>query len=222
MGPPGCLVAPLLVAAAVAAPKVFRGTTRLGSDGRLADCLSWFFGPLLQPFSRPSSLLRPLLTSARLSTRSSPRVRCMNFRPVPSGSTRCVFRCRLDFALPSTLIARIAASLPVRVPTVVPSLETSFALSASRHPPCPSLRLLSRSPFNTFQLMSSRPCRAHWCRSPTCLALGSPTRHPGPGAATSQIPPIQAIPEAIIPKGKSTGSANPQGIGSETQVPCGA
>ena len=59
------------------------------------------------------------------------------------------------------LIARIAASLPVRVPTVVPLLQTSFVLSASRHPPCPSLRLLSLFPNISFHMLSSCPCRAH-------------------------------------------------------------
>ena len=48
--------------------------------------------PSLQPLSRPSSLLRPLLTSARLSTGRSPRVRCMNSRAGPSDSTQCAFR----------------------------------------------------------------------------------------------------------------------------------
>ena len=42
----------------------------------------------LQPLSRPSSLLWLLLTSARLSTGRSPRVRCMNSRAGPSDSTR--------------------------------------------------------------------------------------------------------------------------------------
>lgn len=40
------------------------------------------------------------------------------------------------------------ASLPVRVPTAAPLLRTSFVLSASRHPPCLSLRLLSLNPNN--------------------------------------------------------------------------
>ena len=50
------------------------------------------FGPSLQPLSQPSSLLWPLLTSARLSTGRSPRVRCMNSRAGPSDSTQCAFR----------------------------------------------------------------------------------------------------------------------------------
>ena len=45
--------------------------------------VSCAFSPSLQP--RPSSLLRPLLTSARLSTGRSPRVRCMNSRAGPFG-----------------------------------------------------------------------------------------------------------------------------------------
>ena len=54
--------------------------------------VSCAFGPSLQPLSRPSPLLRPLLTSARLSTGRPPRVRCMNFRAGPSDSTQCAFR----------------------------------------------------------------------------------------------------------------------------------
>ena len=50
------------------------------------------FGPSLQPLSRPSKLLWPLLTSAPLSADRSPRVRCMDFRDVPPDSTRCAFR----------------------------------------------------------------------------------------------------------------------------------
>ena len=50
------------------------------------------FGPSLQPLSRPSSLLRPLLTSARLSTGRSPRVRCMDSRAAPPDSTPRAFR----------------------------------------------------------------------------------------------------------------------------------
>src|SRR5690606_29002548 len=109
-----------------------------------------------------SSLLRPLLTPAALSHVRPPRVRRVNFRPVPSGSTRCVFRSQLDFAFPSTLIARIAASLPVRVPTAVSLPPPSFVLSPSRDTPWAWLRLLSLLPNISFHLFSSRPCRAHW------------------------------------------------------------
>ena len=52
------------------------------------------------------------------------------------------------------------ASLPVRVPTVVPLLHASFRL-ASRLPPCATLRLLSLLPVTSFQVTSFGPCRAH-------------------------------------------------------------
>src|SRR5678816_745330 len=42
--------------------------------------------------SPASTLLRPLLTSPAFSRRRPPRVRCLNFRVVPPGSTSCVFR----------------------------------------------------------------------------------------------------------------------------------
>ena len=63
-------------------------------DGPESGCqpVSCAFGPSLQPLSRPSSLLRPLLTSARLSTGRSPRVRCMDCRAGPSDSTPRAFR----------------------------------------------------------------------------------------------------------------------------------
>ena len=76
--------------------------------GSLLDCFGKLLAPLpefvqlvcllvLWPFApsgfhRLSSLLRPLLTSTRLSPGRSPRVRCPMFRPVSSGSTSCVFR----------------------------------------------------------------------------------------------------------------------------------
>ncbi len=152
MGPPACHSPPRRVAAVVAAPDAFRRTSRLPPVGPSVDSLLGSFGPSHQPLSRSSwTARRPLwllLTSGRLPAARHPQVRCMKFRHVPSGSTRCVFRC-------------LAASLPVRIPTVVPSLPTSFALSASRDPPCLSIRLSSLSRLNTFQLISSCPCRAH-------------------------------------------------------------
>ncbi len=90
-----------------------------------------------------SSLLRPLLTSRRLSPTRSPRVRCQNFRNAPPGSTGCT---TVTVGLRISQHARRPqpASLPVRVPAVVPSLRASSRL-ASRRPPCVSLRLSSLS-----------------------------------------------------------------------------
>src|SRR3954471_20535787 len=45
------------------------------SSSSFSSSVLWFFGPSLQPHYRPSSLLRPLLTSPPLSRRRSPQVR---------------------------------------------------------------------------------------------------------------------------------------------------
>jgi hypothetical protein len=94
------------------------------SSSVLSSC-----GPSLQPLCRPSSLLRPLLTSRRLSPRRSPQVRCRICPLVPPGSTQCVLmifglRCSGPACRPHP------ASLPVRVPAVesLPSASFSFAL----------------------------------------------------------------------------------------------
>ena len=52
------------------------------------------------------------------------------------------------------------ASLPIRVPTVVPLLTASFRF-VSRLLPCGSLRLSSLTPVITSQITRLRPCRAH-------------------------------------------------------------
>ena len=90
---PGADCAPNEEATVVVTPRRFRMTARHAHRSRSVDrafLLLWPFAPTT--FRRPSSLLRPLLTAPTLSRQSSPRVRCMNFRPAPSGSTRCVFR----------------------------------------------------------------------------------------------------------------------------------
>jgi len=66
---------------------------------------------VLQPFA-PDPLRSFFTTTAsadfsRATPMRSPRVRCQNLRLGPPSSTWCVFRWRLDFVAPSTLIARI-------------------------------------------------------------------------------------------------------------------
>jgi hypothetical protein len=55
------------------------------------------------------------------------------------------------------------ASLPVRLPAVLPSLQTSFLHQASRLLPSLALRLFSLFPVISFHLTCSCPCRAHEC-----------------------------------------------------------
>src|SRR5688572_28955794 len=57
------------------------------ASSSFSSSVPWFFGPSLQPHYRPSSLLRPLLTSPSLSGRRSPQVRCRICLLVPTGST---------------------------------------------------------------------------------------------------------------------------------------
>ncbi len=59
-----------------------------------------------------------------------------------------------------------AASLPVRVPTIVSLLNASFGSEPRGPVPCFSLRLLSRLPVNSFLLTTLNPCRAHWIDRP--------------------------------------------------------
>ena len=84
---------PVWVVRSSLAPRLFRETSRSAfPEFFQLVCLVvlWPFAP--SGFHRLSSLLRPLLTSARLSLDRSPRVRCPLFRPASSGSTSCVFR----------------------------------------------------------------------------------------------------------------------------------
>ena len=89
----------------------------------------WFFGPSLHHRYAASSLLRPLLTSPRLSPRRSPQVRCRICPLAPPGSTTCVLmtfglRCSQPACRPQS------ASLPVRVPTVEGLLPASFSFTS--------------------------------------------------------------------------------------------
>jgi hypothetical protein len=118
-----------------------------------------FFGPSLQPRYRPSSLLRPLLTSPRLSPKRSPQVRCRICPLAPSGSTACVLmtfglRCSGPACRPHP------ASLPVRVPTVEDLLPASFSF-ASRLRLAVPLRLPSSAPIGSFHPIRFCPCWAH-------------------------------------------------------------
>ena len=74
-------------------PAGFGGLPALAREGVRRSRLSSSLRPFAPPgFPRASPLLRPLLTPAPLSQRGPPRVRRANSRPVPPGSTRCVFR----------------------------------------------------------------------------------------------------------------------------------
>src|SRR5258706_7111217 len=106
-----------------------------------SSSVPWFFGPSLQPHYQPSLLLRPLLTSPRLSPRRSPQVRFRICSLAPTGSTWCVLltlglRCCQPACRPHP------ASLPVRVPTVESLLSASFSFT-SRLRLAVSLRLPS-------------------------------------------------------------------------------
>ena len=135
------------------APRLFRETSRSAfPEFFQLVCLLvlWPFAP--SGFHRLSSLLRPLLTSAGLS-------------PVSNVSTRVVglYLLRLSvtvgFRIPEHTLRPQAASLPVRVPTIV-SLLLLLSAQASRPGPCFSLRLLSLLPINSFYLITLDPCRA--------------------------------------------------------------
>ena len=79
----------------------------------------------------------------------------------------------------------------VRAPTVVPLLQTSFVLTASRHPPCPSLRLLSPLPNISFLMLSSCPC---WVRVGALLAEARFSFFiPGPGKQCPDVFPIISL-----------------------------
>jgi hypothetical protein len=89
----------------------------------------WFFGPSLHRHCAASSLLRPLLTSPRLSPGSSPQVRCRISPLAPPGSTVYVWmtfglRCSQPACRP------YPASLPVRVPAVESLLPASFRFTS--------------------------------------------------------------------------------------------
>jgi hypothetical protein len=124
------------------------------SSSVLSSC-----GPSLQPLCRPSSLLRPLLTSPRLSPRRSPQVRCRICPLVPPGSTQCVLmifglRCSGPACRPHP------ASLPIRVPTVEGLLPASFSFT-SRLRLAVRLRLRSSVPIGSFHPTRFCPCWAH-------------------------------------------------------------
>jgi hypothetical protein len=160
--------------AAIASPASFRGTPRPDRRSPSVDCSLLVLWPFARPvFRQASSLLRPLLTPPLLSQR----------RPdpgkVPELSARIarLYLVRLSVTFGFRILSHAhrphPASLPVRVPTIVPLLRTSFALSASRHPPCPSLRLLSLLPVISFHSTSSGPCRAHECCATAQLWRGT-------------------------------------------------
>ena len=117
--------------------------------------LPCFFGPSLHGRYPASSLLRPLLTSPRLSSRGSPQVRCRIGPPAPPGSTLCVSD---DFW---------ASLFPANSPPA-PGLAASscsygreFATRFFRLTPCVSLRLPSSVPVGSFHPTRFCPCWAH-------------------------------------------------------------
>src|SRR6056297_2161773 len=76
------------VATVVVAPPGFRRAFAPCPSDRRAYCILLVLRPFApSPLSGASSLLWPLLTSPPLSRRRPPRVRCMDFRPVPPDST---------------------------------------------------------------------------------------------------------------------------------------
>ena len=121
-----------------------------------------FFGPSLQPRYRPSPLLRPLLTSPRLSPKRSPQVRCRICPLVPPGSTPCVW---MKFGL--------CCSQPARRPHIGLTASSStygrrFAFRCFQlrlaATPCGWLRLPSSVPVGSFHPTRFCPCWAHWGR----------------------------------------------------------
>ena len=157
-----CFTLPRLAVSEVCswlAPRLFRGLFSLRFSRVLS--VAWFF-LVFWPFApsgfhRLSSLLRPLLTSARtLARQISPEgVQC--FDPCRRALPLAAFgdgwiSCLLAHSSPASgLSARRAP------PTIVSLLIASFS-SVPRGPaPCFSLRLLSRLPVNSFHLTTLNP-----------------------------------------------------------------
>jgi hypothetical protein len=135
------------------------GSLLAPASSSFSSSVPWFFGPSLQPHYRPSSLLRPLLTSPPLSGRRSPQVRCRISPLAPTDSTGCVLmifglRCSAPACRPHP------ASLPVRVPTVEGLPAASFSFT-SRLRLAVRLRLPSSVPIGSFHPTRFCPCWAH-------------------------------------------------------------
>jgi len=121
-------ISPPGLATVVVAPEIRIYSLRRSSVPSLAP----FFGSSAlrsTAVTAASSLLRPLLTSPRLSPQRSPQVRCRICSLAPPGSTRCVLmtfglRCSQPACRPHL------ASLPVRIPTVEGLLPASFSFTS--------------------------------------------------------------------------------------------
>ena len=121
---------------------------------------SLFFSPSLQPRYRPSSLLRPLLSSPPLSWRRPPRVRCRICPLVPHGSTLHVLDDLLGSLFP--------ASLPPApgLTAVSCSYGREFAIRFFQlhltATPCGFATVAAIGPDWLLHPIRFCPCRAHW------------------------------------------------------------
>ena len=150
---------------------LFRTTLTVAVRFSLSAALS-FFGPSLGPpfcSCAPQTLLRPLLTSPRLSTRGSPRVSAWSFRSRLWALQHAVSDFGLRVCSPTR--PRHPASLPICVPSVErlppalsrrPLAEATWRFSYGwRHKP----------PSGTFHPDRPCPCRAHERRLPSRLLM---------------------------------------------------
>ena len=159
-----------------------------------------FFGPSLHRHYAASSLLRPLLTSPRLSPWRSPQVRCRISPLAPPGSTRCVLmifglRCSEAACRPHH------ASLPVRVPAVESLLSASFSF-ASRLRLAVQLRLPSSAPIGSFHPTRFCPCWAHSAPDPQVRPV------PSHGFGCGSAGPLRQLvfqPVLFVPNIKPSG-----------------
>lgn len=157
-----------------------------------------FFGPSLHRHYAASSLLRPLLTSPRLSPWRSPQVRCRISPLAPPGSTRCVLmifglRCSEAACRPHH------ASLPVRVPAVESLLSASFSF-ASRLRLAVQLRLPSSAPIGSFHPTRFCPCWAHSARVPLDPLYAKRTDSPLPNRPTGASAAVNRTTQRKLPR----------------------
>jgi hypothetical protein len=153
----------LLAAAALARLLDFGPFPAFPSSRSSSSVLS-SFGPSLHRRCPASSLLRPLLTSARLATGRSPQVRRCLFPFAPPGSTVRVSDDCWASLLPASLPP--APGLAAGSCSCGRRFATRFFQLRLAATPCVSLRLASSPPSSTFQLVRHSPCWAHWRRRP--------------------------------------------------------